>query len=161
MAAGVEASDAEAILFVDADCTGLTAAHLDAICRPFVEGRAVMSIGAFDYGPVWNPLVLRLPPLSGERGVPRWVFESIPPAKLEGYTIETRINEVVAEGRLPVAVRTMEGVFHRTKRKKLGVLAGVRATWWMYRDLLSMVAPFGDVRLRTYWFYLRGVEIER
>jgi len=47
---GVTASDAEAILFVDADCTGLTAAHLDAICKPFVEGRAVLSLGAFDYG---------------------------------------------------------------------------------------------------------------
>src|SRR5688500_4092575 len=43
MAAGVAATDADAILFVDADCTGLTAAHLDAICEPFVAGRATMS----------------------------------------------------------------------------------------------------------------------
>jgi len=33
---GVASSDAEAILFVDADCTDLTAEHLDAICAPFV-----------------------------------------------------------------------------------------------------------------------------
>ena len=68
---GVALSDAEAILFVDADCIGLQFAHLDAICRPFVEGRAVMSLGAFDYGRFWNPLVLRWPPLTGERIVPR------------------------------------------------------------------------------------------
>src|SRR3954471_4244449 len=49
-ARGVQASDAEAFLFVDADCPGLTAAHLDAICEPFLEGRAQLSIGAFDYG---------------------------------------------------------------------------------------------------------------
>src|SRR3954470_11368307 len=47
---GVAASDADAILFVDADCTGLTAAHLDAIVQPFAVGRATMSIGMFDYG---------------------------------------------------------------------------------------------------------------
>ena len=35
---GVRTSDAEGLLFVDADCTGLTGSHLDAICEPFVEG---------------------------------------------------------------------------------------------------------------------------
>src|SRR5919199_1205146 len=39
MADGVAASDAEGILFVDADLIGITAAHLDALCKPFVEGR--------------------------------------------------------------------------------------------------------------------------
>src|SRR5687768_2688825 len=112
MAAGVAASDADAFLFVDADCTGLTPAHLDAICEPFLEGRAVMSLGAFDYGRFWNPMVLRWPPLSGERIIPRWVWDAIPPHKLDGYTIEIRLNEVVTERRLPVVVRTMKGVYH-------------------------------------------------
>lgn len=158
MAIGVAATDAPAILFVDADCTGLTARHLDDICRPFAEGRAVMSLGAFDYGRFWNPLVLRWPPLSGERVVPRWVFEAIPPEKLDGYTIEVRINEVIAEGRLPTVARTMRGVSHRTKRDKFGRLDGIRRTWWMYRDLLSLL--LGQVRWRTYWYYLRGLTVE-
>jgi glycosyltransferase involved in cell wall biosynthesis len=158
---GVAASDAEAILFVDADCTGLTSTHLDAICRPFVEGRAVMSLGAFDYGRFWNRLVLRWPPLTGERIVPRWVWEAIPPQKLDGYTIEIRINEVVAERRLPAFARTMHGVFHRTKRDKHGRWEGVLRTLDMYRDLIAMVWPFGDVRVRTYWFYLRALTVER
>jgi glycosyltransferase involved in cell wall biosynthesis len=158
---GVEASDADAILFVDADCTGLTSAHLDAICKPFVDGRAVMSLGAFDYGRLWNPLVLRWPPLTGERIVPRWVWEAIPPQKLDGYTIEMRINEVVAERRLPTTARTMRGVYHRTKRDKHGRLEGVLRTLEMYRDLVGMVWPFGDIRVRTYWFYLRALTVER
>jgi glycosyltransferase involved in cell wall biosynthesis len=158
---GVAASDAEAILFVDADCTGLTAAHLDAIVKPFVDGRATMSIGAFDYGWFWNPMVVRWPPLSGERIVPRWVFESIPEEKLEGYTIEIRINEVIAEAHLPTTVRTMRGVSHRTKRDKHGTVEGYRRTYWMYRELLRMLRPVGDVRWRTYWFYLRNLTVER
>ena len=160
MAAGVAATDAEAVLFVDADCTGLTAAHLEAVCEPFLAGRAAMSIGAFDYGPRLNWLVLRCPPLSGERIVPRWVFESIPPRNLAGYTIEVRLNEVLCEGRLPMSVRTMRGVYHRTKRDKHGRWEGLVRTWWMYRDLVSMLPPLGDVRWRTYWFYLRQTTIE-
>ena len=160
MAAGVAATDADAILFVDADCTDLTAAHLDAVCEPFLAGRSLMSIGAFDYGPLLNWLVLRCPPLSGERILPRWVFESIPPHHLDGYTIEVRLNEVLCEGRLPMSVRTMRGAYHRTKRDKLGRAEGLRRTWWMYRDLLSMLPPVGDVRWRTYWFYLRQTTIE-
>src|SRR5690606_1260029 len=38
MDAGVQATDATHILFVDADCTGLTSAHLDAICEPVLDG---------------------------------------------------------------------------------------------------------------------------
>lgn len=160
MEVGVEATDAEAILFVDADCTGLTSAHLDAICEPFVAGRADMSIGAFDYGRFWNRLVPWWPPLSGERIVGRWVFEAVPPALREGYTIEVRLNEVIAERRLRTTVRVMDGVYHRTKRDKLGRREGFRRTWLMYKDLLGLLLP-GRVRWRTYWFYLRGLTVER
>jgi glycosyltransferase involved in cell wall biosynthesis len=161
MAAGVAATDADAILFVDADCTGLTGAHLDAIVRPFLDGSAVMSIGAFDYGWFWNPMVVRWPPLSGERIIPRWVFEAIPESKLAGYTIEVRINQVIAERHLPTTVQTMRGVSHRTKRDKHGPVEGYRRTYWMYRELLRMLRPVGDVRWRTYWYYLRNLTVLR
>jgi glycosyltransferase involved in cell wall biosynthesis len=157
---GVRASDASHILFVDADCTGLTSAHLDAICEPVVAGEAEMSLGAFDYGPLtW--LVLVLPPLSGERIIPRWAWDAIPPERLDGYTIESRIDQVIAEGRHRTSARRMRGVFHRTKRDKLGKLVGIRGTIRMYVDLFGLLRPFGDVRWRTYWWYLRGLSIDR
>ncbi len=159
MEAGVQASDAEAILFVDADLTGLTSAHLDDICRPFLDGRAVMSIGTFDYGRRWNWLVLRFPPTTGERVVPRWVFDAVPQHKRQGYTIEVMLNEVIAEGHLPTTARVMRGVFHRTKREKYGMLRGTLLTWRMFFQLVAL--PFrGVVRWRTYWFYLRELTVE-
>ena len=158
---GIRASDADAFLFVDADCTGLTGAHLDAICEPFLGGRGAMSLGLFDYGRFWNALVPRFPPLTGERIIPRWVWDAIPPHKLDGYTIEVRINEVIAERRLKTIARTMRGVYHRTKRVKHGRWDGVLRTIDMYRELIGMVWPIGDVRWRTYWFYLRGLTVER
>jgi glycosyltransferase involved in cell wall biosynthesis len=158
MEAGVAASDAEAFLFCDADCIGLTAAHLDAVCRPFVEGRAAMSVGWFDYG-LWNSLVVRLAPTTGERVVPRWVWDAVPPAKRHGYSIEIMLNEVIAESRLPTTARTMAGVTHRTKRDKLGRRRGVRETWRMFWHLIGLPCT-GVVRWRTYWFYLRELTVE-
>ncbi|HEX6476877.1 MAG TPA: glycosyltransferase [Acidimicrobiales bacterium] len=159
MEAGVAASDAPAVLFVDADLLGLTDDHLNQVCRPFLDGTATMSVGWFDYG-AWNPLVLRLPPTTGERLVPRWVFEAIPAEKRDGYTIEIMINEVIAEAHLPTTARIMRGVTHRTKREKLGRLEGSWRTWEMFWTLLSLPLT-GVVRWRTYWFYLRGLTVER
>ena len=158
MEAGVAASGAEALLFCDADCLGLTATHLDEICRPFVEGRATMSLGWFDYG-FWNFLVLTFAPTSGERVIPRWVWDSVPPGKRRGYDIEIMINEVVCEARLPTTVRIMRGVTHRTKRDKYGTRKGVRETWRMFWHLVGLPVR-GVVRWRTYWFYWRDLTIE-
>lgn len=157
MAEGVAASDAEWILFADADLLGFEVYHLDAICRPAIEGRAVMSMGTFDY-PFWNPLVLRFPPTTGERIVPRWVFEEIPAERLDGYTIELTITAVVAQHRLPVVARVMHGVTHRTKRDKFGLVEGYRRTWRMFWDLWALWRVYG---VRTYWYYLRDLRIER
>ncbi len=159
MRLGVASTDATHILFVDADCTDLQSRHLDAVCEPVLDGRAEMSLGAFDYG--WlNSVVLHCPPLSGERIVPRWVWDAVPEQKLDAYTIEVRLNEVICEGGFRTSARTMTGVYHRTKRDKFGRVEGLRRTWQMYRSLLSMLRPIGDVRWRTYWFYLRGLTIE-
>ena len=87
-----------------------------------------MSLGWFDYG-FWNPLVLRLAPTTGERVIPRWVFEAVPPVKRDGYTIEMMINEVVASRHLKTSVRVMKGVTHRTKRDKFGLVKGWQLTW--------------------------------
>lgn len=159
MALGVAATDAEGILFVDADLIGVTGAHLDAICRPLMEGRCAMSIGTFDYG-YRNPLILRLPPTTGERAMPRWVFEAIPADRLDGFTIEVMINEVIAERHLRTVARVMKGVTHRTKREKFGQIEGWRRTWQMFRSILAL--PFkGVVRWRIHWLYLRALTIER
>jgi len=159
MRAGVAATDAGALLFADADLLGVTGAHLDAICLPFVEGRAVMSIGWFDYGP-WNPVVLRLPPTTGERVLPRWVFEAVSPDQLKGYTIEFMINKVIAERGLATTARIMNGVTHRTKRDKFGKLEGYRRTWRMFWQLLGLPIR-GVVRWRSYLHYLQALTVEK
>jgi len=157
MECGVAASDADAILFADADLLGVTSSHFDDICRPYLGGRATMSLGLFDYGR-WNWLVLRFPPTTGERLVPRWVFDAVPAAKRTGYLIEIMLNEVVTEARMATCARVMNGVTHRTKRQKFGRREGLRRTWRMFWELNSL---WRVCRWRTYWYYLRDLTIDR
>jgi len=157
---GVNASDATHVLFVDADCIGLTSEHLEAICEPVLRGDAEMSLGAVDWG--WlNALIIRIPPLSGLRIVPRWVWDAVPQEKLAGYTIEGRLNEVIGVSGLRTSARTMIGVRHRTKREKFGPREGLRQTVVMFAGVFGMLWPFGDVPLRSIPGYLRGLTIER
>jgi hypothetical protein len=159
MVVGVDATDADAILFLDADCIGLSVGHVDRLCEPYVSGTGIMSVGLFDYGPRLNPIVRRLPTLSGQRLLPRWIFESVPRSKLDGYTIELRLDEVVADARLGTVVRTMTGVHHRTKRQKLGTIAGLRASWRMAGALVGLVRPLGTFSPGTYVRYLRDLTV--
>ncbi len=157
MAAGVAVSNAEAFLFLDADLLGLSAAHLNRLCQPILDGSADMSVGWLDYG-WWNPLVLRLPPSTGERVVPRWVFEAVPAWQRDGYKMEILLNEVIAEARARTSACTLEGVRHRTKRDKLGPSEGRRQTWQMFWALAGMPMT-GEVRWRTFWLYWRGLTV--
>jgi hypothetical protein len=86
------------------------------------------------------------------------VFEAVPPDEREGYTIELMLNSVIAEGRLPTTARVMRGVTHRTKRDKFGPVEGWRRTWEMFWDLVTLIRR--NLRVRTYWFYLRDLTIE-
>ena len=158
MAAGVAAvsPSVDAVLFVDADCVGLTGTHLDDICRPVAVRRAGMSLGTFDYG-IWNWFVLRAPPTSGQRIVPLWVWDAVHPSRRTGYDIEVMLNEVVCEGRLPTSSRVMAGVTQRTKREKLGPRRGVAETWRMFWSLNRL---WFVCRPRTYWFFLRDLRVE-
>jgi glycosyltransferase involved in cell wall biosynthesis len=158
--AGVDASDADVLLFADADCLGLTGAHLDAIVEPVLAGRAGLSIGTFDYGRFLNPLVRRWPALSGERCLPRWLFDAIPAAKLDGYTVEVRINDEACRAGVPIVVRTMTGVTHRTKRDKFGTVEGLRRSWLMAGQLASTLRPLGDVDPRAVARYTRLLHAE-
>ena len=105
-------------------------------------------------------MVVRLPPTTGERVLPRWVFEAVSPEQLEGYTIELLINQVVADHGLPTTSRVMRGVTHRTKRDKFGKMEGYRRTWRMFWQLFGLPLS-GVVRWRSYWHYLRALTVER
>lgn len=155
---GVAASTAPVVVFFDADILDATPRHIESLAAPVVDGPYAMCCGLVDYGAIRNRLFLRLPPITGLRAVRREVFEAIRPDRRNGFQIEIMINEVVARGRMPSAIRVLHGAGHRSKVDKTGWMRGGRAHLSMTIELLDC---FRFVPLWTYWSYLRNLDILR
>jgi glycosyltransferase involved in cell wall biosynthesis len=153
---GAAATSSPVLVFFDADILGAVPAHFEALAAPVAAGEAALSCGMIDYGRWKNPLFLRLPPITGLRALRREVFAAIPPERRRGFRIEIMVNEVVARGRMPAAIRTLSGLSHRSKVEKLGWAAGLPRHLAMTAELLGCLR---DVPLWTYGAYLRHLHI--
>lgn len=120
MRAGVAATDAEVIVFLDADLVGLRPDHVDSLVELVRGGYADMACGLFDRGPVKNPFFLAgLPVLTGQRALRRPLFERLAPKDIRGYRVEAALNMLVTRNDLIRVNRVLPGLWHRTKQEKL------------------------------------------
>jgi glycosyltransferase involved in cell wall biosynthesis len=118
--AGVAATEAELLVFLDADLVGLRPEHVDGLVELVDSGRADMACGLFDRGPVANPIFLEgLPVLTGQRALPRHLFEQLEAGDIRGYRVEAALNSLVARRSLTRTDRVLAGLWHRTKEEKL------------------------------------------
>ena len=151
MRAGVAATDAEVIVFLDADLLHLGPAHVDRLVAPVLDGSAGMTLGLFDRGPELNPVFLNaLPRLTGQRAMERSLFESLDLEDIRGYRVEAALNSRADELGLTIDAFVCEGLWHRTKEekdadgpvagtaRKLGMLA---TAVWSYLSY-QVVRPF-------------------
>ena len=120
MRAGVAATDAEVVVFLDADLIGLRPEHIDDLVAPVLADETDMACGLFDRGPVANPIFLEgLPVLTGQRAMRRELFESLALEDVKGYRVEAALNANVAQQSLRRLDMVLPGLWHRTKEEKL------------------------------------------
>ena len=137
MRLGAETTDAEALLFLDADLIGLTPAHVDALAAPVADGRADMALGVFRHGRGATDIAQMLVPnITGQRAIRRDLLLSIPCLTESGFGVELAITRHVAENHLPMTRVVLAGVTHPMKEEKLGFLRGASARLRMYRQML-------------------------
>jgi glycosyl transferase family 2 len=152
MRAGAAATDADVLLFADADLLGILPEHADALVGPVLEGRVAMACGLFDRGSL-NPVFLHgLPVLTGQRALTRRLFESLDAATVAGYRVEAAINERCRELGLPTVHFVCRGLWHRTKERKHPTVAGGMA------EKLRMLLVAGRVYVRRPVQHLLGEE---
>lgn len=123
---GVAHTDTPLIFFCDADLIGLTVEHLRSVIEPVRNGQAVMCVGLRDRGRFLVRLSQYLPLIGGERCLRREVFESVPDAYLQGYMVETAMNEYCRVHGLPVTTRPLWGLHIRRKMQKVGFVRGLK-----------------------------------
>lgn len=149
MLAGLRATDAEVLVFLDGDLTGLAPHHVDRLARTVASGDAVMACGLFDRGPMINTLWLHLPPiLTGERAVRRELLEALTADDVAGYRVEAALNCRAGDVGGPIAAFVCRGMFHNTKEKKFqdplrGSVAKARMFATAYTSFLRYRLRYG------------------
>lgn len=119
MQAGVAATDAEVICFLDGDLLYLRPEHVDRLVAPILRCEAGMTLGLFDRGTELNPIFLNaLPRLTGQRAMRRELFESIDPKDIKGFKVEAALNARADDLGLVRRAFICEGLWHRTKEEK-------------------------------------------
>ena len=125
MRAGALATDAEVLLFLDADLVGITPSILDSLVAPLVWNNSDMSIGLRDRGPFWSWMMRHILPLiGGERAMSRRAFLECS-SDCTDFGIESTINAYARAKGLRVTLIPMKGVSHVIKERKYGLGRGL------------------------------------
>ncbi|MGH9024273.1 MAG: glycosyltransferase [Acidimicrobiia bacterium] len=119
LSVGVAATDADVLVFLDADLVGLTPRHVERLASSVLDGSISMACGLFDRTRMLNPIFLhRLPILTGQRALLRTLFEKLDDKDVRGYRVEAALNSLCADLNLEVDSFVCQGLFHRTKEQK-------------------------------------------
>jgi glycosyltransferase involved in cell wall biosynthesis len=149
---GAQHVDTPHVLLVDADCVGLTAEHLRALCGSYLAGSGAMSVGVFDRAAL-ALVVARFPMTTGQRILPRDVL--LAACRGDGYGLETRINALVG-GRGGVTTSwVLAGVGHVSKVVKRGRGPGLREWLGMYGQVARALATSEPAALGRFLLRVR------
>ena len=140
MWAGAQSTDADLLVFLDADLIGLKPDHVDDLVDPVRAGRYRMSVGRFGGGRHLTDLAQRvMPAISGQRCIRRDVFEQIPNLEYARYGVEMAITRFCHHYRVPTTSVPISGVTHPMKEEKLGIVRGFLSRARMYTQILRIM----------------------
>ena len=138
MREGATRTQADVLLFFDADLIGLTPEHVKDLLAPVCAGEATMAMGIFRGGRLWTDMAqFFAPAITGQRAILREVFLQIPDLESVGYGIELAINDYVHSQGLIRRDITLRGVTHPMKEEKLGWVRGAASRSRMYWQMLQ------------------------
>jgi glycosyltransferase involved in cell wall biosynthesis len=139
MHAGASNTDAEVILFLDADLIGITGEAIDSIVRPVVDQEMDVCIGLFSGGrKVTDIAQVVAPYISGQRALPRHVFLDIPEIDTCRSGVEVAMSKYFRANGIKMGTVTIYGCTHVMKEEKLGFWRGTLARTKMYLDIIRI-----------------------
>lgn len=139
MKAGADHTDAEVLLYLDADLVGLRPVHVRALVEPVLHRQADMTVGVFRGGRWRTDLAQWITPyLSGQRAMRHWIMDQIEEVEAMGYGVERALTAFARENELQVEHVELTGVTQVTKEEKSGLWKGLQARFRMYRELIRL-----------------------
>jgi len=137
---GVQSTDADILLFLDADLIGLTPKHLTMLLEPVMRGEVKMTVGAIDrkmFGTFLNEWFRKTEsPFSGMRVIERSFWEEIPKRYKKKFYVESAITYLAKRNKMRTQPFVLEGVRHIVKESKMGIWKGSKARWRMNGQII-------------------------
>lgn len=140
MRQGIKATDAQIVVFFDADLIGLTKEHIFSLINPVLNNEADMCIGIREHLVdivKFSPLMA----LGGERAIKKYLLEKIPEELTQGFAIETAINHYFLKNNLRVKYVNLSGLSIIIKEKKWGLAKG-------FANRLKMIFEIIKIRIK-------------
>lgn len=136
------ATDADIVVFIDADLKGLRPKHLTALIRPMRQDETLdMTAGRFVGGRAATDISQRImPSINSQRAIKRSLLTQVPDFSKSRYGVETIINEYVKKNDVNVMEVPLEGVTQVMKEEKEGLLKGASSRAKMYGDIIKSKA---------------------
>lgn len=154
MCAGVSATDAQVVTFVDADLVGLKPEHVDKIIRPVLANSCDMCIGVFRGGKFWSDTAQRISPyISGQRAMRRSLFDSIPHLSDLRMGVEVSINTFAKRQKARILRVILPGVSNTAKEEKLGFVKGTAARAKMYKEIAHAMVRYRRRKRSRDWLF--------
>jgi polyisoprenyl-phosphate glycosyltransferase len=148
MKTGVEASQTDLIVFIDADLEGIKPAHVHKLVYPVDQDNVDMTIAFYSGSSfLYKYIGFGEPMLCGARCIKKGLFHKIIQDKiLHGYEIEMLLNKYFLDHKLNYRIVLLDGVKPVTQEKKKGQIAGKIHIIKMLSRLIGFYGPYEFVR---------------
>jgi len=141
MKQGVMATDADIVVFFDADLIGLTEEHISALIKPMLDEGIEMCVGLRGRLMGLPQLIAKIDPLmaiGGERAVRRRLFKSIPDKLIGGFMVESALNYYCLAKKLSVKYVVLKNIGMVIKEKKWGLVRGFSSRIKMFCQIIKI-----------------------
>ncbi|MBI2049963.1 MAG: glycosyltransferase family 2 protein [Candidatus Staskawiczbacteria bacterium] len=141
MRQGVKATDADIIVFFDADLVGLSESHISLLVEPMLKNDIAMCIGIRGRWGGLPRLIVKMDSLmaiGGERAMKKSLFEKIPEEFMQGFSVETTLNYYCLVKSLSVHYVALDNLRVVIKEKKWGFFKGFHNRFKMIWQMIKI-----------------------
>ena len=138
MLAGMKQTDAEYILFMDADLVGLNECHIESMLAPIKNGRVDMTLGVFKNGRRSTDLAQKVAPyLTGQRVLKTSLLRQVHDMDIARFGVELALTRFMEENDIQYKTVELKDLSHVMKEEKLGLWKGFGARLKMYWEIIA------------------------
>lgn len=143
MLAGIKQTDADYILFLDADLIGLKQCHIESMLDPVLSGRAEVTLGVFKRGRMTTDLAQKFAPyLSGQRVIKTSLLRQVQDMDFARFGVELALTRFVEEHGINYEIVELRDLSHVMKEEKLGFWKGLQSRLRMYREIIAYLIKY-------------------